>query len=343
MKIRFIAWAAACLVAMAVPASAQAADPNFYAGKTIYMIVGVAPGAGYDLNARALARYMPAYIPGHPTIVVENQPGAASMIMALKLLKTGTFDGLTIGASFGDLPTMPLLDPDRAHFDARKFNWIGSTSSVNAVAFSWYTQPVKTFKDLQTTQLLVGAQAPGTTQYDLPTLANALLGTHFKVVTGYDGTVQILTAAERGEVGGIGFIAFSSLLSLDADWLKQHRVNLLLQWGVTKQPGYNNVPAAHDLAKTPEDKQIFKVIELHLAADRPFFLPPNVPADRVAILRRAFDETMKDPGFLDAEKKLQFDVEPMSGAEMSSMIDDAYSTPQPVLARLRKILNSAEN
>jgi tripartite-type tricarboxylate transporter receptor subunit TctC len=319
---------------------ARADDANFYAGKTIHLIVGIAPGAGYDLNARILARYMSDYIPGHPTIVVQNQPGAASMIMVVKLMSAGPFDGLTMGATFAELPTEPLLEPKYAHFDTRKLNWIGSTASIITVNYAWHTSPVHSIKDLETHQLLVGAQTPGTAQFNLPTLAAALFGLQFKVIPGYDGSNEMMAAMERGELGGTT-IAYSSIASLHPDWLKDGTVIPLLQWGPKKAPGYENIPNADELAKTPDDKEMLKVEDLIQDLARPFFLPPNVPADRVAILRRAFDATVKDPRFLADEQKLSFDVDPTSGEQMSAMIDDAYKIPQAQLDRLQKILSGS--
>jgi tripartite-type tricarboxylate transporter receptor subunit TctC len=330
------------LTACAALAAATATTPlhakDFYQGKTLNLIVSVAPGAGYDLNARAVARYIGAHIPGHPSIVVQNQPGAGGVTLANKMYGAGPFDGLTMGACFGGTPTTPLLQPQGIRFDAQKFNWIGSTSQEVNVSYAWHTAPVQSLAALMQQQLIVGAQAPGTTQYDLPVLANALFGTKYKVISGYDGTAKIQSAMESGEIQGVGATAFTTLISFNQSWIDDKKVRIIMQWGPKKAPGYENVPSAIELAKTPEDKAAVKLAEARLVFGRPFFMPPNVPADRVEIIRRAFDATMKDPGFIAEEKKLKFDVDPLSGAQVAKVLAEAYATPPAIIERVRKII-----
>src|SRR5262249_35521101 len=183
----------------AAPALAQEDVAAFYRGKTVRIVVGVAVGSGYDINARVLARHLAAHIPGNPTVIVQNQPGAGSLTMTNQLYAAGPFDGTVIGASFNGMPTTPLLQPARPRLDPEKLNWIGSTNRETQVTYVWHTAPVQRLADLATTELLVGAQAPGSTQYDFPLLANALFGYRFKVITGYESTPKIHLAMERGE------------------------------------------------------------------------------------------------------------------------------------------------
>src|SRR6478672_5893090 len=190
-----------CLAA-AFPAHAESAA-DFYKGKTVRIIVGVGVGSGYDINARALARHLSAHIPGNPTVIVQNQPGAGSVTMTNTLFNNGPFDGTAIGASFNGLPTTPLLAPSASvRFDAVKLNWIGSTNRESQAMYVWHTAPQQTLNDLYSKEMIVGAQAPGSTQYDYPALARALFGMKFKIITGYEATPKIHLAMERGEVHG---------------------------------------------------------------------------------------------------------------------------------------------
>ncbi len=334
MKISLLATAGLAGTLSAVPALAA----DFYQGRTLSLIVSVAPGAGYDLNARAVARYIGNHIPGHPNVIVQNQPGAGGVTLANKVYNAGPFDGLTMGACFGGTPTTPLLQPQGTRFDAQKLNWIGSTSQEVNVSYAWYTAPVQSLQDLMSKPLIVGAQAPGTTQYDLPVLANALFGTKYKVISGYDGTAKIQSAMESGEIQGVGATAFTTLISFNQSWLDDRKVKIIMQWGPKKAPGFKGVPSAIELARTDADKAAVKLAEARLVFGRPFFMPPKVPADRVEIIRRAFDATMKDPDFLAEEKKLKFDVDPLTGEQVAQVLAEAYATPPAVVERVRKII-----
>ena len=185
-----------------MPARAQDDVAAFYKGKVVRLLVGIGVGSGYDINARLLARYLPKYIPGNPTVIVQNQPGAGSLSMTNQLFAAGPFDGTAIGASFNGLPTTPLLQPAGARFEAVKLNWVGSTNRETQAMYVWHTAPIETLGDLTTTEMIVGAQAPGSTQYDYPKLAEKLFGWKFKVITGYEATPKIHLAMERGEVHG---------------------------------------------------------------------------------------------------------------------------------------------
>src|SRR5262245_18467846 len=196
---------ASALVALAaaMPAQVQAQDvASFYAGKTVRIVVGVGVGSGYDINARALARHLSAHIPGHPTVIVQNQPGAGSLTMTNQLYSAGPFDGTAIGASFNGLPTAPLLQPAGVRFEATKINYVGSTNRETQLSYVWHTVPVLNPDDLKRPQVVVGAQAPGSTQFDYPVLGSAMFGFKFKVITGYESTPKIHLAMERGELHG---------------------------------------------------------------------------------------------------------------------------------------------
>jgi tripartite-type tricarboxylate transporter receptor subunit TctC len=312
----------------------------FYKGKTVRIVVGVGVGSGYDINARLLARHMAPHIPGHPTIIVQNQPGAGSLTMTNQLFASGPFDGTVIGAPFNGLPTTPLLQPSGARFDATKLNWLGSSNRETQVTYVWHTAPVQSIAELAEKELVVGAQAPGSTQYDFPVLANRLFGFKFKVITGYESTPKIHLAMERGEVHGNGATNWSTLKALNSNWLEEKKVKAIAQWSLNSHPELKEVPMILDQAKSDADRQALRLALARLEFGRPFFLPPNVPPERVEALRRAFDATMRDPAFLAETEKLKIEVEPLTGEEVASLIAEAYATPAETVARVRDAMGS---
>ncbi len=318
--------------------AARAEDvADFYKGKTIHLVVGIGVGSGYDVNARLLARYLPAHIPGHPTIVVQNEPGAGSMKMTNSLFHNGPFDGTVIGAAFGGMPTIPLLQPGGAKVDPTKLIWLGNTNRETHVTYVWHTAPVQKLDDAKSKELIMGAQAPGSSQYDFPLVANALFGFKFKVVSGYGSTSKINLALESGEVQGT-IAAWTTIKTLRTDWLRDKKITLLAQWAVRKNPELPDVPLVYDLAKTDADRAALRLTMARLDIGRPFFLPPNVPADRVAALRKAFEDTMKDPEYLAEAKKMRIDVDPLTGEELAKLVEDVSHTPADTVARVREAL-----
>jgi len=331
----------AIAVGLGTPAPAQQSVADFYKGKTLRIVVGISVGSGYDVNARALQRHLGRHIPGNPTVIVQNQPGAGSMTMVNNLVANGPFDGTAIGAPFNGLPTTPLLQPAGVRFDPNTMHWIGSTNRETQVTYLWHTAPVKAFTDIARTEVVTGAQAPGTTQYDYPTLANAVFGYKFKVVTGYKSTQDIHLAMERGEIHGNGATNWSTLLSLNGAWVKEKKVNVVAQWAMKKHPDLPQVPMVLDLAKNDADRAALELLIARLEYGRPFFVPPGVPAERVQALRRAFDATMKDPEFLADAKKLNLEIDPITGEQAQQLIARVLRTPEPVATRVRKALEPA--
>ena len=326
------------VAACSAPALAQQSVADFYKGKTIRIIVGISVGSGYDVTARALQRHFAKHIPGNPTVIVQNQPGAGSRTMVNQLVANGPFDGTVIGAPFNGLPTAPLLQPDGVKFDPVKIIWIGSTNRETQVSYLWHTAPVKTFADIMKTEIVTGAQAAGTTQWDYPLVANAVLKTRFKVVSGYKSTQDIHLAMERGEIHGNGSTNWTTLLSLNGDWVKEKKVNVIAQWAMKKHPDLPNVPMVLDLAKNDADKAALELLIARLEYGRPYFVPPGVPADRAQALRRAFDATMKDPEFLADAKKFKLEIDPITGEQAQAVIARVLKTPQPVVERVRKAI-----
>jgi tripartite-type tricarboxylate transporter receptor subunit TctC len=326
---------------LTLQASAQAESvADFYKGKTVRIIVGVGVGSGYDINARALARYLGAHIPGNPTVIVQNQPGAGSVTMTNALYNNGPFDGTAIGATFNGLPTTPLLQPSAAvRFEATKLNWVGSTNRESQAMYVWHTAPQHSIADLYKVETVIGAQAPGSTQYDYPALARSLFGMKFKIITGYEATPKIHLAMERGEVHGT-WANWSTLKAIASDWLRDKKIRILAQWNLHKHPEMPDVPMFLDVAKTDADKQALDLALARLEFGRPFFLPPNVPADRVEAIRRAFDATMKDKNFLADATKLKIEVDPLSGEQVADLVGRLYHTPAEVIARVRSAMEA---
>jgi tripartite-type tricarboxylate transporter receptor subunit TctC len=330
-------------VALGSVASAQAQDDvaAFYQGKRVQLQVGTAPGTGYDIIARALARYMPKHIPGNPSIIVQNVPGAGSIRLANGFINVGPHDGTVFGLALAGLPTAPLLTPDAAKFDAATFNWIGSTNREIQVVTVWHTAPVKTLEDLKTKELVVGATTPGTGTMDFPAISASVLGLKFRIVPGYQGTAEINVAMERGEVHGNAGIGWVSVKAQTFAWYTEGKIRIPLQFGFERHPELPNIPTAISLARTDEQRQALSLVFARQEHGRPFMAPPGVPPARVAALRRAFDATLKDPEFLAEAEKLKLEIDPMPGEILQETVAKLASTPPGVVQKVREALADA--
>jgi tripartite-type tricarboxylate transporter receptor subunit TctC len=340
LALSIVLAAAACFAQQLGLAEQQASPPQqedvatFFKGKTLRLVVGIGVGSSYDINARLLARHLPAHIPGQPAIVVQNWPGAGSLAMTNSLSYNGPFDGTVIGAPVNGTPTTPFLQAGGAYFDPVKLNWLGSTSRETQVLYVWHTAPAQTLADAKLRETLIGAQSAGRTQFDYPILANNLFGFRFRVVSGYESTSKIHLAMERGEAHGT-ISNWSTLKVRNAEWIAQKKVRILAQLTLKKNPELADVPLFFDLAKTDTERAALKLLFTRLEYGRPFFLPPNVPAARVEALRRAFDATMKDPAYLAEAEKLKVELEPLTGEQVATFVEQAARTPPDVVTRVR--------
>jgi len=328
---------AALALLLCAPAYAQDDAAEFFKGKTLRIVVGSGVGSGYDITARILARHLRTHLPGNPTIIVQNQPGAGGLTMTNSLTANGPFDGTVIGAPFNGTPTMPLLQPQTARFDADKLAYIGSTNRETQVMYVWHTVPIEKLDQVKTTELVIGAQAPGSTQYDYPILLDRLLGYKFKVITGYESTPKIHLALERGEVQGT-VANWSTLKALNSDWLADNKIRLLAQWGLKKLPEIGDVPSIFDYLTTDADRAAVKLVVARLEFGRPFFVPPGVPAVRVNALRQAFEATVKDAAFLADAARAKIDIDPLNGEAVQALVEEVAKTPADVVARVRAAL-----
>jgi tripartite-type tricarboxylate transporter receptor subunit TctC len=324
---------------LATHAQAQDSVAAFYKGKQISIVVGSSAGGGYDTYARLLARHLGKHIPGNPVIVPSNMPGAASNIAAAYVYNVAPKDGTVIGA----VQTAAVLDPlfaDKARLkhDSSKFIYLGSATVDYYVCVIRADAAVKDFKDAQTREVILGASQPGTSTRDFPALLNNAAGAKFRIVSGYPGTREITLAIEKGEVQGVCGFSWSSLSVQHPDWLKKGFIRVLVQENAKGHPEVNRlgVPHATDFAKTPQDRQIMDLIYSSEIFGRPYVLPPGVPPDRVAALRKAFMDTLRDPELLAEGQKAGLDLDPISGEELQSIAAKMYATPADVVERAKQ-------
>src|SRR5262245_20496932 len=339
MKIGLPIVVSALCVGAAVPAGAQDDVAAFYKGKQLRMLVGSAVGGGYDLFARIVARHMVHHIPGHPTMIVQNLPAAGGVVMTNQLYAQGPKDGTVIGVPINGLPTAPLLQSG-TQFDATRLIWLGSTNREAYAAFVWHTTPVASIADLASKEVVVGATTPGTTMVDFPLLVNDVLGFKFKIVRGYAGTPQINLAIERGEVQGMGGLGWASVKAQTPHWISERKIRVLAQYGFQRAAELADVPTVLEFAKSPADRQAMKMLFARTEYGRPYFLPPDVPLERVAALRRAFDATMKDAAFMAETAKLNFDVDPLTGEAVQALVAELAATRREIVARVRNALEA---
>ena len=325
--------ATAALFAVLPISMTHAQSPaEFYKGKTIDLYVGVSVGGGYDLYARMLARHIGKHIPGNPTILPKNMEGGGGMRLANWLYNVGPRDGTAIGAVARAMAFEPLLGNKGAQYDGRRFNYIGSANDEVSVCVAWHTSGVRTFEDAQKTQLVVGSVGIADDTYQYPALLNNMFGAEFKMVPGYPGGNDINLAMERGEVQGRCSIPWSTVKATRRFWIDENKVSLLMQYSLGKHADLPNVPLVMDLARTDEQRAILKLIFGRQVMGRPFVSPPDVPKDRVAVLRKAFMETMADKEFLAEAEKAKFEVTPVSGEKVENLVLEVYRNTTPELA-----------
>jgi tripartite-type tricarboxylate transporter receptor subunit TctC len=325
-----------CGITFFHPAGAQSVE-EFYRGKKIDLIIGYSSGGTYDLYARLVARYLGSYLPGNPTIVPRNMPGAASRTAAAFVYNIAPKDGTVLATADQSLAVAQAMGDKRMNFDTTKFIYIGNPNTENNTTVTWHTSGVKTIEDAKRKEITIGATGSGTSVH-YPKVMNALLGTKFKVIVGYPGGNDINLAMERGEVDGRGSNSWMSWKATRPDWLSQKRINILVQIGLNKAPDLADVPLLTDLAANEQDRAVLRLLSASAAVGRPIFTTPDVPADRVKALRDAFSRMVKDPAFIEQAKKEHFEIDPVSGEDLQKIIADIVNTPQPVAERLQKII-----
>jgi tripartite-type tricarboxylate transporter receptor subunit TctC len=329
--------AAATLMAGVALAGTVHADAvsDFYKGKQVKLIIGYPAGAGYDVHARLLGRHMSRYIPGEPSIIPQNMPGAGSIRSANYVYSVAPKDGLTIGAINRSVPLAPMLgttESEQTHFDALKFGWIGSMNSTVSIAIVWAASGIKSFDELMKREVIVAASAPASDSYVFANILKNIVGAKLKIVPGYQGSTENYLALERGEATGYMGTSYSSLKATRPDWIRDKKVNILVQISLAKDPELPDVPLVMDYANEKQ-KQALELILAPQQAGRPYMTTPGVDPARLAALQKAFMDTMKDPQFVAEAQKEQIDIDPMDGNQVQALLEKLYkSTPDVVKA-----------
>jgi tripartite-type tricarboxylate transporter receptor subunit TctC len=331
----------AFLTVMLMPLdTARAADPpSPFAGKQMNMIVYSSAGGTYDVYARLLSRHMPNHLPGNPTFVVKNMMGAGGLTAARFLYVTAPKDGLTIGTIGRGLPFEPMLGGGQAlDFDPLLFTWLGSMNKESSLAISWHTSAVKTARDLMEKELLTAATSAGSDNQLIPQALNGLIGTKFKIVSGYYAMGNATMALERGEAEGVGYWAWVAIKTEKPDWIEEKKINLLFQTGLEPHPDIPNVPLATSLARNEEERECLELLLARDVLGRPFVAPPGLAADRTAMLRAAFVASLKDPALLDDARKTNLEITPVTAAEIEALLTRVKTLPQEVMDRTKKAM-----
>jgi tripartite-type tricarboxylate transporter receptor subunit TctC len=333
---------AAALITLATLSSAHAQEDvaAFYKGRQMTMLVGSGAGGTYDVSARILARHIVRHIPGNPTMVVQNQPGAGGLTVANQMFNTAPQDGSVIALVNNGVPTSPFLTPEPVRFDPVKLSWLGATNRETQIVVVWHTAPITTMDELFSKEVVVGGVAPGTATVDYPVITNSILGTKFKIVSGYAGTPAVNLAMERGELQGDAARGWVTAKAQDIQFIRDKKFRIIAQYGARKAADLPDVPLMPD-GKTEADKQALALLYSRQEYGRPFFAPPNVPPARLAALRAAFDATVKDPEFLTDAKTALWETELVTAAELDALTKRLAATPPEVAARLRQALSGS--
>ena len=311
---------------------------SFYSGRTVTIVVGSGPGGITDVSARILGEYLERHLPGAPTVIVQNMPGGGSVTMANHVYRSAARDGTVLGYPVPGMITAELLEPNRARYDGRRLNWIGTAfRATNTIAVLDSTG-VRSLEDLRQQRIFLGASGRGSPLYQIPAMARALLELNLEIVTGYESGTAVVLAMERGEVDGQA-IALDFWANSRADWLANGRLVHLLRIGPPDDVRAPGVPHIRDLVTTARDRALVDFMEIGVALGWPLFAPPDVPAERVAALRRAFDAVVADPDFVDAvETTLNMAPDPVPGPELADYVEQALSTPAAVVADAIRVM-----
>jgi tripartite-type tricarboxylate transporter receptor subunit TctC len=330
------AMVATAVLGTALPGAAQT-PAEFYKGKNIELIIGYSAGGGYDVYARAVLRHMVNHIPGKPGFVARNMAGGGSRVAANYVYNVAPKDGTVIAIVDQSLPLTQVFGDKTIKLDTAKFHYIGNPISDNNTTAAWHTTGVTRWEQAKERELTLGATGPNTSAW-YGMAMNAMLGTKFKIITGYPGGNDINLALEKGEVDVRGSNAWSSWKGTRPHWIAEKKLNILVQIGLVKDPDLPNVPLLMDLPTDPDDKAALRLLSAPTTIGRPLMAPPGVPEDRVKALRAAFDATMKDPAFIEEAKKSKLDLQPIGGEELQKIVADIVATPPKVVERLKSVL-----
>jgi tripartite-type tricarboxylate transporter receptor subunit TctC len=323
----------AAIASLGADALAQTPE-HFYAGKTIDFVIGYPPGGSNDTLGRLLARHLGKHIPGKPTIVPKNQPGAGSFLAVNTIFNVWPRDGTVIGVGAPTIALDEKLGTQGVRFKTAELNWVGRIDSLVNIVFMWKTSPVKTFADAQKFPSTLSATGIGSTVSIYPTVMNNVFGTKFKLVMGYKGSNEAMLAVERGEVEGHS-TSWTALKVAHPDWLRDRNVSILVQFALKRHAELPDIPTAVDLARNDEERAILRAIMNATEVGTAFFTTPGVPADRLAALRRAFDAAMADPELLAEAQKINVAVSPLAGEELQTLVAEVSKLPPALLDKVR--------
>jgi tripartite-type tricarboxylate transporter receptor subunit TctC len=321
-------------LAAATPAAAQA---DTLAGKSVQMIIGFGAGGGYDLWGRTVARHIGRHLPGQPSVVPQNMPGAGSYTAASYIFNVAPKDGSVLGIIARDAALGPLAGATGARFDPLQLSWIGTPTKETNVCIAYHTAPVKTAQDLFEKQLILGDTGPGTGTRSYPKALNELIGTRFKLVGGFPASSDVFLAMERGEVEGICG-SLDSIKIRRPDWIANKTVIILLQGGAVPNPELKDIPFVLDFARSDEQKQAIEFLYAGQGIGRPFVAPPALPPERLKMLRDAFNATMRDADFMADARKSKLELEPEDGGHLATLIAKIYATPKPIVDRVTALI-----
>jgi tripartite-type tricarboxylate transporter receptor subunit TctC len=328
------------MTGLAVPPAQADGIADFYRGKTVSLVVGSSTGGGYDTMARAVARFIGRHVPGNPTVVVRNMPGAGGITAMNYIYNAAERDGTVLALVQNNTPLEPLFGTKQARYDATRLNWLGTPSFEVAMVLLWHTVPVNSVADLRSRETQMGASGANSTPAFYARLLNATLGTRMKLVNGYPGQTEALLAMERGELDGYPSVFQSALTSTRPNWLPEKLAKAIVQYGPERLQEMANVPFAPDLLTNEDDKLLMQVGFAPLALGRPLVMGPDAPADRVAAIRKALAETFADPEFLAEGERMGLAVNaPRTGEQLADVIARAYRSPPRIIERLQKLNN----
>jgi tripartite-type tricarboxylate transporter receptor subunit TctC len=333
---RTVAAALLLVVCCVAPALAQ---ENFYKGKVVTVTIYTPPGSAYDLAGRLLTRHLPKHLPDTPTAIAKNMPGAGGLTATRYLYYTAPKDGTVLGTIGRGIPFEPLLGgAETVDFDPLKFTWLGSPARESSLALSWYTAKVKTAQDLLTTELIIAGTGASADSEVVPRTVNGIIGTKFKIISGYDGLTKAALSMETGEIEGIGYWSWGAIKSGKMDWVRDKKINLLYQTASTPHPDIPDVPPVVTLAKTEAQRQALELLFARDAIAFPFLAPPDLPPVRAKLLRQAFVDSFNDPELIADAQKASFDLSLVNGEQVEAIIKKAFATPPDVVAMTRKAM-----
>jgi tripartite-type tricarboxylate transporter receptor subunit TctC len=323
------------ILALAFPARAQGAQ-EFYKNKQIQLIVGYEVGNDYDIGARLLARYLPKYLPGQPTIIVQNMPQAAALGAANYLYVKAARDGTVMGSISRNLPSQAVMGLPNIEADPRRYNWLGATSFPGRICVAATTTAIKTPADLFTQELIVGSVGVGSATSIIPTVINRVLGTKFRLIEGYRGAQDIVLAIERGEVQGA--CASVGQFRTHERLFREGKLRVILRAEETAMPEIPDAPSIYDYAKTAEQRQLMRFVFSSTEFGRPYLFPPDVPKDRVELMRKAIAEAAKSPELLAEAAAMKLDMSYRAPEHLERLVADLYATPPAMIETIKKIV-----